>query len=96
MRPSILEQVVKIQIESDKLDGIAELAMKNAAVFERAGQPESGAQILEKVALELKDKQPENFNKLLEKAADIVHLENRPIHSAFFINKLLQSCLGKL
>ena len=76
---------------NQKRESLKKNALKAAAYFEKAGQPDCAASFLEKIALDL---EKSNFHDdclvLLEKAAKIVEIENRPIQSAYFITKILK------
>ncbi len=59
---------------------MTELAWRSAALFRKAGQPDSAAQLLEKASLALGgDRQRDNSVLMLEKAVETVETENRPI-----------------
>ena len=58
---------------------MTELAWRSAALFRKAGQPDSAAQLLERASKALREKQPENSVLMLEKAVETVETENRPI-----------------
>lgn len=87
-----LEQAIKIATqEQDLADGLPDMALNAACVFEKAGQPDSAAYLLERVAKTLEDRDvPADCERLLEKAAIIVETENRPIQAAYYTNKVLQ------
>ena len=61
------------------LFAMTELAWRSAALFRKAGQPDSAAQLLERASKALREKQPENSVLMLEKAVETVETENRPI-----------------
>ena len=64
--------------------------MLAANAYDAAGQPDLAAQLLERVANEIKETNPESTELLLEKASIILETENRPIQAAFFVNKIVQ------
>jgi tetratricopeptide (TPR) repeat protein len=90
-----LEQAIRIAQERQDLDGLAEVAWKAAAVYDKAGQPDSAAYLLERVAKSLEDQQPIICSLMLEKAAETVETENRPILAAYYVNKLLLMSLAR-
>ena len=65
------------------------MSTKAASVYQRADQPDYAANLLERVSKVLEESEPETAEKLLEKAAEIVELENRPIQAAFFVSKVM-------
>ena len=81
--------IAKIAQESNA-SKIDEIAMQAANAYDAAGQPDLAAQLLERVANEIKETNPESTELLLEKASNILETENRPIQAAFFVNKIVQ------
>ena len=84
-----LEQIVKIAQEC-KANNIEEIAMEAANAYDAACQPDLAAQLLERVANDIKDSKPNSTEALLEKASSILETESRPIQAAFFVNKIVQ------
>ena len=82
--------MVILDIETEDFENLTETAWKASAVYERAGQPDQAASILEKAAKTLEEKKPDFTTLMLNEAAKIVEIENRPIQAAFYINKILQ------
>ena len=72
---------------------MSELAWRSAALFRKAGQPDSAAQLLDRASRALEGKQPTNAVLMLEKAAETVETENRPIQAAIYVNKMLRMVL---
>ena len=90
-----LEQVVKLDVERENYVDLPDEVFKAAAIYEKAGQPDTAANLLEKVAKVLEDKQPQICHMMLERAAEIVETENRPIQAAYFVCKMLQLWIQK-
>ena len=76
-----------------QLQSTTELAWRSAALFRKSGQPDSAAQLLERASKAISERQPENSVLMLEKAAETVETENRPIQAASYVNKLLRIAL---
>lgn len=91
----ILEQVIKIDIEREHWQDLGENAWKAAAVYDHANLPDNAAQLLEKVALVVEDQDHHLSEKLLERAVEIVEIENRPLQAAFFVSKILHMQLAR-
>ena len=66
-----------------------------AKIYEKAGQPDTAALLLEKVAKVFEEQEPETCQKMLKEAAEIVETENRPIQAAYFISKKIQLWIQK-
>ena len=77
------------------LNNMTELAWRSAALFRKAGQPDSAAQLLERASKALGEDLPDNSVLMLEKAAETVETENRPIQAASYVSKLLRIALEK-
>ena len=90
-----LEQVVKIDIERGNFEDLPKETEKAAKIYEKAGQPDTAALLLEKVAKVFEEQEPEICHKMLKSAAEIVETENRPIQAAYFISKKLQLWIQK-
>eukprot|EP00095_Tigriopus_kingsejongensis_P008812 maker-scaffold646_size120253-snap-gene-0.20 protein:Tk08812 transcript:maker-scaffold646_size120253-snap-gene-0.20-mRNA-1 annotation:"gamma-soluble nsf attachment isoform x1" len=90
-----LEQAMMISLNQGDLTAVTELAWRSAALFRKAGQPDSAAQLLERASKSIEVKQPYNSELMLEKAAETVETENRPIQAASYITKLLKIALRK-
>lgn len=92
----VLEQVIKLDIDKlENMQALSELAMKTAAVYDKANLPDNAAQLLEKVAKVLEDRDANLSEILLDRAVEIVELENRPIQAAFLVAKILHMQLAK-
>ena len=72
---------------------MTELAWRSAALFRKAGQPDSAAQLLERASRALEEKQPDSAVLMLEKATETVETENRPIQAAYYVSRLLRLAL---
>lgn len=90
-----LEQAMMISLRQGDLTAVTELAWRSAALFRKAGQPDSAAQLLERASKAIETKQPYNSELMLEKAAETVETENRPIQAASYITKLLKISLER-
>ncbi len=77
------------------LDTVAKLTWRSAGYFVKAGQPDSAAQLLSRISKDLVKEKPEMSVQMLEKAAETVENENRPIQAAIYTNKLLKIALYK-
>ncbi len=55
------------------------MTAKAAAVYNKAGLPDNAAYLLERSSKILEDRRPDLAIQMLEKAAEIVETENRPI-----------------
>lgn len=88
-----LEQAMAITHKQGDLATMTELAWRSAALFRKAGQPDSAAQLLDRASKALEQKQPSNAILMLEKAAETVETENRPIQAAAYVSKMLKMIL---
>ena len=74
---------------------VAELAWRSAALYRKAGHPDSAAQVLERAGKAVEAQLPKSCLEMLEKAAETVETENRPIQAACYTNKLLKIALNQ-
>jgi hypothetical protein len=74
---------------------VAELAWRSAALFRKAGHPDSAAQVLERAGKAVEEQLPKSCLEMLEKAAETVETENRPIQAACYTHKLLKMSLSQ-
>ena len=74
---------------------MAQLAWRSAGYYVKAGQPDSAAHLLSRASKDLIRKDLDMSVQMLEKAAETVENENRPIQAAIYTNKLLKIALAK-
>ena len=77
------------------LESVAQLAWRSAGYYVKAGQPDSAAHLLSRASKDLIRKDLDMSVQMLEKAAETVENENRPIQAAIYTNKLLKIALAK-
>lgn len=83
-----LEQATEIAKQQTDSMKVTKLALKCAEYFNKAGQPDSAAFLLQKYA-----EHSSNYVELLEKASSNVESENRPVQAASYTNLLLEKAL---
>jgi len=84
----MLEQSVLICRDSNRHDQIGALADRGGLLYRQHGSPEAAAQLLEKAAKIMEQKDPTVALELYEKAAETIMVEDRPKQAAEYLTKV--------
>ncbi len=84
----MLEQSVLICRDSNRMGEIGDLAERGGLLYRQHGSPESAAQLLEKAAKILENKDSLRALELYEKAAETIMVEDRPKQAAEYLVKV--------